>query len=325
MGYPEIRLRRLRATSSLRELLTETSVRACDLVQPLFVIPGRGRTEHVEGLPGMIRLSADEAPARAERLLERGVKAVLLFGVPGSKSVRGENAFSRDNPVFSAVKEIKSRFPEMLVITDVCLCSHMESGHCGLVKGGKVLNDPTLELLAKYSLTAAECGCDAVAPSAMMDGMVGRIRTALEENGFQDILIISYSAKFASSLYGPFRVAADSAPHRGDRRSYQINPANLREALREMMYDEAEGADILMVKPSLPYLDVLAAVRELTMLPLAAYCVSGEYAMIKAAAREGWLDEREVVREILTSIKRAGASLIITYHAEEASPWVEQA
>ncbi len=320
--YPRCRLRRIRQSGTLREMLAETRLSVSDLVQPLFIIPGAGRRETVDGLPGMVRLTADELPAEMETLLSRGVKSVLLFGLPGSKSPDGLSACSQENPLFRAAETIKGRYPQALVAADVCLCSHTESGHCGVHDGSEVLNDPSLDILARLAVAAADSGCDAVAPSAMMDGMVGAIRSALDENGFQRTLIISYSAKFASSLYGPFRDAADSEPLQGGRDTYQLAVANLREALRELKADEEEGADILMVKPALPYLDVLAAARQVTWLPLAAYCVSGEYAMIKSAARSGWLDEKAAVAETLTSVKRAGASLIITYHAGEAAAWL---
>lgn len=320
--FPRLRMRRLRRTETLREMFSETQLRPSDLVQPLFVLPGRGRRESEEELPGIVGLTPDKALAEVESLLRKGIRAVLLFGIPPSKSPDGASACSSDNPLFEAASQIKRRFPEVAVLADICVCSHTKSGHCGVVSGNDVANDPTLEILAKYSVAAAGSGCDAVAPSAMMDGMVRRIRDALDEEGFQDTLIISYSAKFASSLYGPFRAAAGSAPLHGDRRTYQLPSGNLREALRELEADAAEGADVLMVKPALPYLDVLAAARRLIMLPLAAYCVSGEYAMIKSAARKGWLEEKAAVQEVLTAIKRAGASLLITYHAGEAAGWM---
>ncbi|WP_287154154.1 porphobilinogen synthase [Candidatus Solincola tengchongensis] len=323
--FPWLRLRRLRRTETLREMFSETHLRPSDLVQPLFVLPGRGRRESEEGLPGIIRVTPDMALSEVDGLLRKGIRAVLLFGLPASKSPDGASACSPGNPLFEAASEIKRRFPEAAVLADICLCSHTESGHCGVVSGDEVANDPTLEILAKYSVAAAGAGCDAVAPSAMMDGMVRRIREALDEQGFQDTLIVSYSAKFASSLYGPFRAAARSAPLRGDRRGYQLPPGNAREALRELAADAEEGADVLMVKPALPYLDVLSAARRLTMLPLAAYCVSGEYAMIKSAAGRGWLEEEAAVMEVLTSIKRAGASLVVTYHAGEAAGWMGRA
>lgn len=320
--FPWLRLRRLRQSGALREMLSETRLTPSELVQPLFVVPGKGLREAEEGLPGIVRVTPDEAPREAESLLIRGVRSLLLFGLPESKSATGESACSPDNPLFSAVREVKRRFPEAVVMADICLCSHTVSGHCGVSSGGVVENDATLEILAKYSVAAAESGCDAVAPSAMMDGMVRRIREALDGRGLQKTIIVSYSAKFASTLYGPFRDVAGSTPLQGDRRGYQLPPGNLREALRELVADEDEGADILMVKPALPYLDVLAAARDLVLLPLAAYCVSGEYAMIRSAALSGWVEEREAVLEVLTAVKRAGASLIVTYHAWEAAGWM---
>jgi len=301
--------------------LSECVLDPAKLVQPLFVLPGKGREEADPSLPGIIKASADRVPAVAERLLEVGLKAFLLFGVPEHKSPQGESALSKANPVFSALEETARKFPEAVLVTDICLCSFTESGHCGVDIDGKVENDATLEILAKYAVFAAESGSDMVAPSAMMDGMVRRIRSALDEKGLTGTLIMSYSAKFASSLYGPFRDVASSTPREGDRRGYQLPPSNQREALRELEEDAREGADILMIKPALPYLDLLAEARRRHLLPLAAYNVSGEYAMVKAASQKGYLDERMAVEEILLSIIRAGADLVITYHALEVAKW----
>ncbi|MEJ5186532.1 MAG: porphobilinogen synthase [Candidatus Geothermincolales bacterium] len=306
------------------KMLRENSLDHGKLIQPLFILPGRGLDDTDSSLPGILRVSADLAPGMAGRMLESGLNALLLFGVPEKKSPRGENALSSSNPLFLALDGIKRKFPEAVLISDICLCSFTESGHCGVVRDGKVDNDETLELLSRYAVAAAECGSDMVAPSAMMDGMVSSIRKALDSRGLTDTLIMSYSAKFASSLYGPFRQAASSAPREGDRSGYQLPPTNLREALRELDADQEEGADMLMIKPALPYLDLLAEARRRTLLPLAAYNVSGEYAMIKAASREGHLDERKAVEEILLSMFRAGADMVITYHAWEVARWKEK-
>lgn len=322
--YPDVRLRRMRRSQSLMKMLRENSLDHGKLIQPLFILPGRGLDDTDSSLPGILRVSADLAPGMAGRMLESGLNALLLFGVPEKKSPRGENALSSSNPLFLALDGIKRKFPEAVLISDICLCSFTESGHCGVVRDGKVDNDETLELLSRYAVAAAECGSDMVAPSAMMDGMVSSIRKALDSRGLTDTLIMSYSAKFASSLYGPFRQAASSAPREGDRSGYQLPPTNLREALRELDADQEEGADMLMIKPALPYLDLLAEARRRTLLPLAAYNVSGEYAMIKAASREGHLDERKAVEEILLSMFRAGADMVITYHAWEVARWKEK-
>lgn len=322
--YPDVRLRRMRRGQSLMKMLRENSLDHGKLIQPLFILPGRGVDDTDPSLPGILRVSADLAPGMAGRMLESGLNALLLFGVPEEKSPRGESALSSSNPLFLALDGIKRKFPEAVLISDICLCSFTESGHCGVVRDGKVDNDETLELLSRYAVAAAECGSDMVAPSAMMDGMVSSIRKALDSRGLTDTLIMSYSAKFASSLYGPFRQAASSAPREGDRSGYQLPPPNLREALRELDADQEEGADILMIKPALPYLDLLAEARRRTLLPLAAYNVSGEYAMVKAASREGHLDERKAVEEILLSMFRAGADMVITYHAWEVARWKEK-
>lgn len=319
--YPKTRLRRLREKENLREALRENSLEVCKLAMPLFVVPGKGKEEVDPRLPGILRASADRLPFLVERALRAGLRTFLLFGVPGNKSTGGEVALSRENPLFSALEAVKERFPEAALAADICLCSFTESGHCGVLVGDRVDNDQSLAILSAYAVLAAESGADVVAPSAMMDGMVHIIREALDGKGLEGTLVMPYSAKFASSLYGPFRDAASSAPLYGDRRGYQLPIANRREALQELEADEEEGADILMIKPALPYLDLLSEARRRTLLPLAAYNVSGEYAMVKAAAREGYLDEREVVEELLLSMFRAGADLVITYHALEVAEW----
>jgi porphobilinogen synthase len=319
------RPRRLRRTEAIRRLVAETRLHPDQFILPLFVAPGRGMREPIPSLPGQRRLSADTVVGGAAEALQEGVRAVLLFGEPAAKDEVGRSAADPGGPVQQAVRALKRDLPDLVVMTDVCLCAYTTHGHCGVVgKDRTVLNDPTLALLAEAALSHAEAGADVVAPSDMMDARVGVIRDALDGAGFADTLIMAYSAKYASAFYGPFREAVDSAPQFGDRRSYQMDRANRREALREARLDAEEGADIIMVKPALAYLDVIAEVRAAVERPIAAYNVSGEYAMVKAAAERGWADARAVTMEILTAIARAGADLIITYHAREAARWLKE-
>ncbi len=315
-------MRRLRRTTALRDLVRETELAPRHLVQPLFVVSGEGVREPVESMPGIERLSISELIAEATELLSVGVEAVLLFGVPSAKDETGSGAFDDEGIVQLAVRALKDAHPELTVITDVCLCGYTSHGHCGFVRDGSVDNDITVELLAKTAISHAEAGADAVAPSDMMDGRVGAIRFQLDEEGHPDTPIIAYSAKYASALYGPFRQAADATPEFGDRRAYQMDPANAREALREVRLDVEEGADMVMVKPAGPYLDVIVAIRAAAELPIAAYQVSGEYSMLRAAAANGWLDERTAALELLTAIRRAGADVIFTYYAKQAATWL---
>ncbi len=321
-----VRPRRLRRTPALRALVRETQLAPDDLVLPLFVLDGDGRREPVASMPGVERLTVDLVAAEARSALELGVPAVLLFGVPAEKDALGLESFAADGAVQRAVRVLKEEVPELVVVTDVCLCEYTDHGHCGLLdERGTLLNDETLETLARIAVSHAEAGADVVAPSGMIDGMVGAIRGALDGAGHPEVAVLSYAVKYASAFYGPFRDAAGGAPAFGDRRSHQLDPANVREALREAALDVAEGADALMVKPALAYLDVVRAVRErFPELPLAAYNVSGEYAMVKAAAANGWLDERATVLEALTGIRRAGADFIVTYHAREAARWLRE-
>ncbi|BCW99117.1 MAG: delta-aminolevulinic acid dehydratase [Armatimonadota bacterium] len=324
MAYPQTRLRRLRANESIRKMVRETELSAADFIYPLFVAPGLDVKVEVPSMPGVYRFSADLLAAEATRAREAGVRAVLLFGLPPSKDEEGSGAWAQDGVVQRAVRLLKSSVPDLLVITDVCLCEYTSHGHCGIIRDGDVDNDATLEILARTAVSHAEAGADIVAPSDMMDGRVGAIRDALDAAGFQNTAIMSYAAKYASAFYGPFRDAAESAPRFGDRRSYQMDPANRREAAREILADVDEGADMIMVKPALAYLDIVSDARAITDVPVAAYNVSGEYAMVKAAAANGWLDERRMVLEILTGIKRAGADLILTYHAVDAACWLQE-
>ncbi|GIX46578.1 MAG: delta-aminolevulinic acid dehydratase [Candidatus Tectimicrobiota bacterium] len=319
MHFPQYRARRLRQHPALRRLVQETTLVPQDFILPLFVVPGQGQRRPIATLPGHEHLSPDQAAEEARMAADLGLLAVLLFGLPAHKDPLGQEAYSEQGVVQQAIRAIKRAVPELVVITDVCLCEYTDHGHCGVVENGRVVNDLTLELLSKTALSHVEAGADMVAPSDMMDGRVGAIRQALDAKGYVDVPIMAYAAKYASSFYGPFREAADSAPQFGDRRAYQMDPPNAREALREVRLDIAEGADIVMVKPALPYLDVLYRVRQLTDLPLAAYNVSGEFAMIKAAAQRGWLNEEQAMLEALLGIKRAGADMIITYFAKEAA------
>jgi porphobilinogen synthase len=323
MAFPRTRLRRLRRTPSLRGLVRETTVGPSDLVLPLFVTHRAGVQEPIESMPGVMRHSIDHAVAEAREAEALGLPGVLLFGLPATKDAEGSGAWDDEGVIQLATRAIKEACPDLLVIADLCLCEYTDHGHCGLLRAnGTVDNDASVELLARTAASQARAGADVIAPSDMMDGRVGAIRDALDDEGFADVPILAYSAKFASAFYGPFREAADSTPSFGDRRGYQMDPANAREALREVALDEGEGADMVMVKPALPYLDVLARVREATELPIAAYHVSGEYAMLEAAAAQGWLDRRAAALEALTAIKRAGADVIITYYAKDAARWL---
>ena len=319
-----VRTRRTRQSDALRGLVRETRLDPGSLIYPLFVTHGSRRREPIESMPGQVRLSVDQLGAEAAELRELGVRAVLLFGIPAAKDDTGSEGYADDGIVQQAIRALKAADPSLAVAADVCLCEYTDHGHCGLIGAdGQVDNDSSLEVLARMAVSMARAGADLIAPSDMMDGRVGAIRLALDGAGFPATPIMAYSAKYASAFYGPFREAAGSAPAFGDRRSYQMDPANAREALREVAADATEHADIVMVKPALAYLDVIRAVRESTDLPVAAYNVSGEYAMVKAAAAQGWLDERAVVMEILTAIRRAGADITITYHAKEVARWLK--
>jgi porphobilinogen synthase len=322
MAFPDTRLRRLRRTPALRGLVRETELRASHFLAPLFVA---STSQPIDLMPGVSRLSISEIVAEAGELASLGIPGAVLFGIPDEKDPEGSGAWDDEGIVQLATRAIKDAHPEFVVVADVCLCEYTSHGHCGVLgPGGEIDNDASLELLARSAVSLARAGADVIAPSDMMDGRVGVIRAELDSEGFSEIPILAYAAKFASAYYGPFREAADSAPAFGDRRGYQMDGANGREALREVELDIAEGADIVMVKPALPYLDVIAAVRSMTKLPLAAYNVSGEYAMVKAAAAAGAFDERQVVLETLTAIRRAGADIIVTYHAKDAAQWLAQ-
>ena len=343
-SFPSSRPRRLRISENVRRMVRETTVTPADLIQPLFVVHGEGVKCEIPSMPESCHWSVDLLAGEAREIGDLGVPAVILFGLPANKDPIGRENFAADGIVQQAVREIKEAAPELVVITDVCLCEYTDHGHCGLIKGaipenrhgfqvqrqsrraadGTILNDATHEVLKTIAISHAEAGADMVAPSCMIDGMVGAIRTGLDDAGYAHVSIMSYAAKYASNFYGPFRDAAQSPPQFGDRRSYQMDPANGREAMREVALDVQEGADILMVKPALPYLDIISRVRERFDHPVAAYSVSGEYAMIKAAAERGWIDERLVALEALTSIKRAGADLILTYWAKQAAQWLHE-
>jgi porphobilinogen synthase len=318
-SFPITRLRRLRRTGALRDLVRETRLDLADFVHPLFVAP---EPLENDALPPMSRITVEGAVREAEELTRLGVRAVLLFGLPEKKDEEASGAYDDEGIVQQALRELRASFPELVLLTDVCLCEYTSHGHCGVVEDGEVANDASLDLLARTAVSHAEAGADAVCPSDMMDGRVGAIRTALDDSGFESTPIVAYSAKYASAFYGPFREAADSAPEFGDRRGYQMDPANVREALRECELDVDEGADVVMVKPALPNLDVIRAVREEFDLPVAAYNVSGEYAMVKAAAARGWLDERQAALESLTAIKRAGADVVFSYWTKELARWL---
>lgn len=322
MYYPSYRMRRLRRTPAIRNMLRETTLAVDDLIYPFFVIAGENIKNPISSMPGCFQLSIGNLLGEVREVVELGIPAVLLFGIPSHKDPAATGAYDPEGVVQMAVRAIKDEFPGLVVITDVCLCEYMDHGHCGVVQDGEIVNDVTLELLARMAVTHAESGADFVAPSDMMDGRVAAIRNALDDEGLADTAIMAYSAKFASAFYGPFREAAESTPAFGDRRTYQMDSANGEEAVREALLDIEEGADIIMVKPALPYLDVIHAVKQETKFPLAAYNVSGEYAMIKAAAANGWLDEERAVMEAVTGIKRAGADLIITYHAKDIVRWI---
>lgn len=318
---PRQRLRRLRQSEAIRSLVRETTVDVGHLVQPLFVREDDGIPGEIPSMPGIRRLTIVEAGREAKQLADLGVPAVILFGLPSAKDPLARGAYDEGGVVQEAIRSIRKSAPEMTILADVCLCEYTDHGHCGVVRNGKIDNDASLGLLARTAVSQAAAGADMVAPSAMMDGQVAAIRSALDQAGFEETVILAYAAKHASAFYGPFREAVDSSPRFGDRRSYQKDPANLRESLREMALDLEEGADIVMVKPALPYLDVLRAARERFDAPLAAYAVSGEYALIKAAAERGWVDEHAIVEETLTAIRRAGADLILTYHAKDVARW----
>jgi porphobilinogen synthase len=326
LGPGARRPRRLRRTPALRDLVRETSLAPDDFVYPLFVVPGEGVREPVASMPGVDQLSTDALAGEARDLTALGIKAVLLFGIPSAKDPLGTESHSEDGVVQQALRVLKESSPELIVMTDVCLCEYTDHGHCGLIGAdGDVLNDETLEILGRIAVSHGEAGADVVAPSGMIDGMVGAIRGALDTEGLQHVAIFSYAVKYASAFYGPFREAAEGAPQFGDRRSHQMDPGNVREALLEAGLDVEQGADALMVKPALGYLDVVRAVHErFPELRLAAYNVSGEYALVKAAAANGWLDERAVVLEVLTGIRRAGADLVVTYHAKDAAAWLQR-
>ena len=321
--FPIYRPRRLRANENLRRLIRETQLSADDLIYPMFVVHGENTAIEISSMPGCYQYSIDKLLIAAQELVSLGIPATILFGIPESKDSHGTEAYADDGIIQQAVRALKDAVPDLLVITDVCLCEYTDHGHCGIIEDGEVLNDPTLDLLVEESLSHAHAGADVIAPSDMMDGRVGAIRDALDEEGYDHIPIMAYSAKYASAFYGPFREAAESAPQFGDRRSYQMDPANAEEALREVTLDVDEGADIVMVKPALSYLDVIHQVKKEFQMPVAAYNVSGEYAMIKAAAQNGWIDEERVALEVLTSIKRAGADMILTYFAKSAVEWLE--
>ena len=321
--FPIYRPRRLRANENLRRLVRETSLSIDDLIYPMFVVHGQDTAIEISSMPGCYQYSVDRLVSAAKELVSLGIPGTILFGIPETKDPLGLEAYAEDGIIQQAVRAIKDAIPDLLVMTDVCLCEYTDHGHCGVIEGGEVQNDPTLDLLVKESVSHAQAGADVIAPSDMMDGRVGAIRAALDDEGYENIPIMAYSAKYASAFYGPFREAAESAPQFGDRRSYQMDPANSEEGLREVALDIEEGADIVMVKPALSYLDVIHQVKTEFQMPVAAYNVSGEYAMIKAAAQNGWVDEKRVALEVLTSIKRAGADMILTYFAKSVVEWLE--
>lgn len=323
MAFPLHRYRRLRLSESLRTMVRETTLDPADFIAPMFVVPGEGIRQPIPSMPGIDRVSPDLAAADAAELAVRGVLSVILFGIPDHKDAVGSPSADMSGPVCRAVETIKAASPKTVVVTDVCLCEYTDHGHCGVIVDQAVDNDATLPILAAEALAHARAGADVVAPSDMMDGRVRAIRDVLDASGYQNVPILSYAAKYASGFYGPFREAAESTPAFGDRRAYQMDPANVREAVKEILSDVEEGADMVMVKPALSYLDVVRAAKEVTNVPLATYNVSGEYAMVKAAAERGWIDGKRVTLEILTSMKRAGADLILTYHAKEAAEWLQ--
>ncbi|MBI5099701.1 MAG: porphobilinogen synthase [Nitrospirae bacterium] len=319
MSFPIHRPRRLRHNKVVRDMVRETHLTPNDFIYPMFVTFGKGVKKKISSMPGCFQMSLDEIVKEAQNAYKLGIPAVILFGIPEHKDERGTEAYNPKGVVQKTIKAIKDKVPELVVITDVCMCEYMSHGHCGVIKNGKILNDPTLELLAREALSHVKAGADMVAPSDMMDGRIMAIRNILDENGFDDIPIMSYAAKYASAFYSPFREAAESTPSFGDRRSYQMDPANRREAIKEVALDIEEGADIVMVKPAMCYMDIISDVKDTFDVPVAAYNVSGEYSMVKAAAKLGWIDEMKVVMELLTSLKRAGADLILTYHAVDAA------
>ena len=323
MTFPTQRPRRLRRSETLRSLVRETRLSTAGFVYPMFVCPGSKVRKEVGSMPGVCQQSVDQIVEECREVAALGISAVILFGLPETKDATGASSLSATGVVQRAVEGIKKAKLNLLVITDVCLCEYTDHGHCGVIENGEVANDATLAILAEQALSHARAGADIVAPSDMMDGRVAALRKKLDENSFSDIAILSYAAKYSSAFYGPFREAAQSTPQFGDRRGYQMDPANVREALKEVALDLEEGADMVMVKPALPYLDVIRAVRERFDVPVGAYNVSGEYAMIKAAAQRGWLDEKRVVLEVLTGIQRAGADIILTYHAKDAAKWLK--
>jgi porphobilinogen synthase len=320
--YPKVRMRRMRGTAPLRAMARESHIRLEKLIYPLFIIEGNSTRKPISSMPGIFQQTIDEMMKEVGASIAAGIKSFLLFGIPDNKDSQASGAWAKDGIVQRATRAIKAEYPDAVVVADTCLCEYMDHGHCGIVADGRILNDPSLTILARSAVSQAEAGADMIAPSDMMDGRVAAIRQALDDAGFEHIPIMAYSAKYASGLYGPFREAAQSAPQFGDRSSYQMDPPNVREALREIELDIEEGADIVMVKPALPYLDVIARARMSTNLPIAAYNVSGEYSMVKAAAANGWIDERRVVLETLTSIFRAGADIVITYHARDVAGWL---
>ncbi|MDD3227747.1 MAG: porphobilinogen synthase [Oscillospiraceae bacterium] len=319
-----IRMRRLRVNETMRSLVRETSVSKSDLVYPVFIIEGSNIKRPVDSMPGIYQYSIDRFDEELKRIQAAGVKTILIFGIPAHKDEVGSEAYNDEGVTQQAIRAIKVKAPDLLVIADVCLCEYTSHGHCGLIRGHEILNDETLVLLGKTAVSLAKAGADVIAPSDMMDGHVAYIRDALDDNGFLNTMIMGYSAKFASGYYAPFRDAAHSAPSFGDRQTYQMDPANGKEAVRECEADIEEGADVIMIKPALPYLDVVKAVSLRTNYPIAAYNVSGEYAMVKAAAQKGWIDEKRIVMENMTAIKRAGAKIIITYHALDVAHWLDE-
>ncbi len=324
VSFPDLRLRRVRELGPVRAMVRETALSPSSFVYPLFVAHGSGVREPIEPMPGCYHMSLDVLPQEIDEVVELGLPAVLLFGLPPEKDPVGSGAYDPEGIIQEAVRVIKRRAPGLLVITDVCLCEYTDHGHCGIIDNGRIDNDQSLELLARSALTHAQAGADIVAPSAMMDGQVKAIRQTLNDHGYTDVPIMGYAAKYASSFYGPFRVAADSTPQFGDRRSYQMDPANRRMAMREIESDIAEGADIVMVKPALAYLDVIREARERFDHPMAAYNVSGEFSMVKAASQNGWIDEKPVTLELLTAIRRAGADITISYHAKDVARWLRE-
>lgn len=325
MEFPVTRMRRLRKNPIIRDMVKDININMNDFIYPLFVVYGKNKKNSVKSMPGVYQLSLDLLPAEVEKIVQLGIKSIIIFGIPENKDAVGSGAYAKNGIVQQAVKIIKEAFPQLLVVTDVCLCEYTDHGHCGLIKDNIILNDETLELLAETSLSHAEAGADIIAPSDMMDGRVGAIRNKLDENGFQDIPIMSYSAKYASAFYGPFRDAAESTPKFGDRNTYQMDPASgINQALKETELDIIEGADIVMVKPAMAYMDIIRKVKDNFLCPVASYNVSGEYSMIKAASQNGWIDEKRTVLELMIGLKRAGSDLIITYHALDIARWLQE-